>query len=135
MKILIVDDDFRSRKLLQGLLAPYGECDAAADGKEALEAFFLAMENDQRYDLICLDIAMPDMNGHEVLERIRELEARSGINENHLVRVIIITGLADHRNVMKAVQGKCHAYLVKPIDTDKLLKQLEMLGLPEEPTQ
>jgi two-component system, chemotaxis family, chemotaxis protein CheY len=64
MRCLIVEDDFVGRKLMQKYLSDYGECDVAVDGEEAVEAFRQAVENETPYDLICLDIMMPNMNGH-----------------------------------------------------------------------
>ncbi len=80
MRILIVEDDFTSRRLLQKILAPYGECDIAVDGKEALEAFTLAVREGRRYRLICLDIMMPEMDGQQVLKKIRQMEKELGIS-------------------------------------------------------
>ena len=79
MKTLIVEDEFTSRRLLQKILAAYGECDIAIHGKEALEAFRLARDEREPYDLICLDIMMPEMDGQETLKMIRKTEEEMGI--------------------------------------------------------
>jgi len=71
MKTLVVEDDFTSRLLLQTILKAYGECHVAADGTEALAAFLEAERTEQPYQLICLDIMMPDLDGKEVLRSIR----------------------------------------------------------------
>ncbi len=55
MRILIVEDDFASRKVLQKMLSPYGECDMAADGEEAVKACRMALEENSPYGLICMD--------------------------------------------------------------------------------
>ena len=73
MRVLIVEDDFVSRKILHNILLDYGECDIAADGKEAVEAFKLALDDNTPYDLICMDIMMPRMNGQEALLQIQLL--------------------------------------------------------------
>ena len=128
MRTLIVEDDFTSRRLLIGLLAPYGNCDIAIDGKEAVEAFLLAWEGNHPYDLICLDIMMPEMDGQEVLEEIRKLEAEKGIDERSRVKIIMTTVLDDRENIVKAFKGQCEAYLIKPIDKEKLLQEVKSLG-------
>lgn len=64
MKSLIVEDDFTGRLLLQKLLAPYGECHIAVNGKEAISAFAMALESGERYDRVCLDIMMEEKDGH-----------------------------------------------------------------------
>ena len=64
MKILIVEDDFASRKFMMDYMSKYGECDGTVDGSEAVEAFMMAREDDEPYDLVCLDIMMPSMDGY-----------------------------------------------------------------------
>ena len=66
MRILIVEDDFPARKLLQTFLAPYGETDIVVDGEEAMEAFMIALDEGRPYDLICLDIMLPKKSGQSV---------------------------------------------------------------------
>jgi two-component system chemotaxis response regulator CheY len=63
MRTLIVEDDFTSRLLLQSFLSVYGECHIAVNGREAVAAFRAAQERPQAYDLICMDIMMPEMDG------------------------------------------------------------------------
>ncbi len=129
MKILIVEDDFVCRKVLQKMLAAYGEVEIAVDGKEALEAFCLMQANGETYDLICLDVMMPGMDGHEVLAQIRKTEEVAGIGGLDRVKVIMTTALGDSQNIMKAFGSQCDAYLTKPIFREKLEEQLESIGL------
>ena len=102
MKILIVEDDFASRKILQSLLTPYGSCDIAIDGEEAMYAFTLAHKENTLYDLVCLDIMMPKMDGHQVLKEIRKFEAQKEIGGSDGVKVIMVTALNDPKNIMDA---------------------------------
>ncbi len=132
MKILIVEDDFISRKLLNVLLKPYGDCDIAVNGKEAVEAFQTAVEEGQKYDLICLDILMPEMDGQEVLKKIRKIELKNEIFGSEYARIIMTTALSDSKSIMEAFSEQCEAYIVKPITKDKLIKQLHILGLAGE---
>lgn len=127
MKILIVEDDPASRRLMLAYLAPLGPCDQAADGAEALDAFTRALDRDEPYDLVCLDIMMPGMTGHEVLRTIRGTEEERGIFPP--ARVIMTTALRDRDNVMAAFSNQCEAYLVKPIDRGQLLEKIRTLGL------
>jgi len=126
MRTLIVDDDFSCRLLAQRIISAIGECDGAANGKEALEAFRLAWEEGQPYDLVLLDILMPGMDGHATLARIRDAEKEMGVPEG--VKVIMLTGVVDHKNVSSAFMGGCEAYLIKPVDKEKLLEQIRLLG-------
>ena len=132
MRTLVVEDDFTSRKLLQRFLQAYGECDIAVNGKEAIEAFRLALDGGQRYDLICLDIMMPEMNGHEALKAIREIEETNGIHALNGVKVFMTTALDDPKNILGAFKSQCEAYLIKPIDQQRLVKELTDHRLLEE---
>ena len=130
MKVLIVDDDFASRRLLHLILSPHGHCDIAVNGKEAIEAFNHAWNEKKPYDLICLDIMMPELNGQEALKIIREIEQSNGVRQVDEVKVIMTSALGDTRNVVDAFyQGGATSYLVKPIDHRKVLEELRNLGL------
>ncbi len=129
MKTLVVDDDAVNRKMLQLLLKPYGECCLAANGREAVEMYEKAMNAGNPFHLICLDILMPEMDGYEALEKIRNMEAEKGIHGNDGVKVIMTTVLKESRNVVKAFRSQCEGYLIKPIEKTKLLAELEQLGL------
>ena len=71
MKTLIVEDDFLARALLSTLLSEYGECHLVVDGEEAVSAIGKAYEKGEPYDLVCLDIMMPVMDGQKALEKRR----------------------------------------------------------------
>jgi len=131
MKILIVEDDFTARKLLQTYLSDYGDCFIAVDGYEAVEAIRQALEEGQPYDLICLDIMMPGMDGHDALKTIRHIEKQHGISGLDCVKVIITTALRDSEHIMAAFRTGCEAYIVKPVRKEELLKEMEKLGLIE----
>jgi two-component system, chemotaxis family, chemotaxis protein CheY len=129
MKILIVEDDFTSRLLLQTILSAYGECHIAVNGKEAIDAFALALEEGKPYQLICLDVMMPEVDGMEALKKIRSLEEEMGINSSAGVKIIMTTALGDPKNVIGAFKSLCDAYLVKPVNKSKLLDYLRSFGL------
>ena len=128
MKILIVEDDFGSRKLMQKYLSLYGDCDIAVDGEEAIEAFNLAWEEGEPYDLIFLDIMMPKIDGQQVLKMIRTKEKDMGIKGTDEVKVIMTTVLGDPKNVMEAFhKGGANSYLVKPFSQKKLLDEIRSI--------
>lgn len=130
MKSLIVEDEFVSRAKLQKILSAYGECHVAVNGIEGLYAFRNSLHEKQPYDLICMDILMPGLDGHETLKKIRQIEKELGMDEFTHVKVIMTTGLNDANNVMKAfVNGQCEAYLPKPVSRETLLDKLALLGL------
>ena len=130
MKILIVEDDFTSRKFMLKFLSKFGECDITVDGKEAVDAFSMALEEDEGYDLICLDIMMPVLDGYQTLKQIREKEDELGILEGNRAKIIMTTALNERRNVSKAFELGCTAYAGKPINQMKfenVLKKLELI--------
>jgi two-component system, chemotaxis family, chemotaxis protein CheY len=131
MKALIVDDDFSCRKILQMILSRHGDCDVAVDGEEAIKAFRAAAEEGEPYNLICLDIMMPGMDGHQVLRAIRQIEADSGVHGLDGVRVVMTTALDDYENVRRSFEEQCEGYLTKPIRREKLVELLRALELLE----
>jgi two-component system, chemotaxis family, chemotaxis protein CheY len=129
MRALIVEDDFGSRRMMQKLIAPYGDCDIVVDGQEAVDAFRIAWEEYHPYDIIFMDIMMPKIDGQAALRRIREIEREMGIKPVDEVKVIMTTVLEDPKNVIEAYnQGGAASYMVKPIDREKLKTELEKLG-------
>lgn len=128
MKSLVVDDDFFSRRILQTIMAAYGESHVAIHGKEALFAFQQSINEEAPYDVICLDIMMPEMDGQEVLKAIREIEEKNNIYGSDCVKIIMTTALDDSENIKKAFREQCESYLIKPISKSKLLKILNDFG-------
>lgn len=130
MRVLIVEDDFTSRKLMQTILSPYGECDVAVNGREAVEAFQNALTNNNRYDLVCMDIMMPEMDGQEALKQIRSIERDQGVRASDEVKVVMTTALDDPKNVVEAYyKGGATSYIPKPIDRQLFIHLLRNLGL------
>lgn len=129
LNMLIVDDDFFSRQLLKSMLLPFGNLDIAVNGEETLTAFKVAHEKGEPYHLICLDILMPVMDGQETLKEIRKYEEGRGIRGLDGVKVIMVTGVDDNRNVLDAFNTGCEGYIKKPLDEDKLFELLKKLDL------
>ena len=130
MKTLIVEDDFISRLVLQKILLPYGQCDIAVNGKEAVAAFSFALKESNPYDLICLDIMMPEMDGNEALKIIRQKEKENNVKPNNESTIVMITALDTPRDVVESYyQGGCTSYLVKPINKMKINQMLKELNL------
>lgn len=130
MKILVAEDDATSAKILVKMLSGYGKADIAVDGVEAMESFKDALQTGDPYDLVCLDIMMPRMDGQEVLTRIREHEEKRGITGFRGVKIIMTTALDDFNDIMRSFRGQCEGYLIKPIQKGKLAGELDKLGFP-----
>ena len=129
MKILLAEDDFVTRKFMVIFLSKYGECDVTVDGMEAVDAFMMALEDDEPYDLVCLDIMMPVMDGYQALVGILNLEKQRNVPEDKAAKVIMTTALNEERNVNMAFELGCTIYSGKPIDQDRFEQALKKTGL------
>jgi len=129
MKALIVEDDLTSRLLLHKILNNYGQSHVAVNGKEAVEAVRSALEAGEPYDLICLDIMMPEMDGQEALRQIRKQEEIKGILSSNGAKIVMISALEDPKSVVSSFYQLCDAYLVKPIEKADLVAVLGKLKL------
>ncbi len=129
MKILVAEDDQVSRIVIQKYLSTLGQVSVAENGAQAIQMFKEAFEGENRYDLLCLDIMMPEMSGQQVLLDVREFEKEKGIPVPDGVKVIMTTGLNDAENVVGAFKNGCEAYITKPIDKKQLVSEIKKLGL------
>lgn len=129
MKILLAEDDYVTRKAMDSFLSKYGDCDVTVDGMEAVDAFMLALEEGEPYDLVCLDIMMPVMDGYQALVGIRNLEKERNIPKEEQVKVIMTTALNEEKNVKMAFELGCTIYSGKPIDQKRFEQALKKLGL------
>lgn len=131
MRALIAEDEFLSRKVLSAFLAPLFEVDVAVNGKEAVEAFALAHKEARPYDLILMDIMMPEMDGIQALTLIRAQEQEQKLKPP--VRVVMATALDDPKTVIRSFHdGEASGYIVKPVRKEKLFEELKKLGFLTE---
>lgn len=130
MKILLAEDDFASRKFMSKLLGDYGECDVTVNGLEAVDAYLMALEDDDEdnYDLVVLDVMMPMLDGYQVLDTIRKIEKDKNIPVENRAKVIMTTALNEEINVKKAMEIGCDAYVGKPVNVEKFTVLLDRLG-------
>lgn len=130
MRMLIVEDDFVTRSLLQKIVAPFGDCEIAVDGEEAVAAFKLAIEEGQGYDLIFMDIMMPNLDGRGALKQIREFEAEQKIEGLSGVKVMMTSTLNDAKNIVGSFfNERCEAYVTKPYSKEKIISEMRKLDL------
>ena len=99
------------------------------DGMEAVDAYLMALEDGEPYDLVCLDIMMPVMDGYQALVGIRNLEKERDIPQEKAVKVIMTTALNDESNVKMAFELGCTVYSGKPIDQERFEQAMKKLGL------
>ena len=124
-KVLIVDDSQTMRSFLEEILRDRAKCDSVHNGQEALKAYIKAIEENDHYDLILLDLSMPDIHGLEVLNIIREKEREANIPSGYGVPVIIIT--SNDKLSKQAFEQGCDDYIVKPVNAEELLRKIDAL--------
>lgn len=129
MKTLIVEDDYITSQIMQEIMLHYGDCDIAENGSEALSKISTAIDSNHHFDVIFLDIMMPGISGQEVLTQIRQIEEISGIQGLDASKIIMTTALDDFGNIKTAFINQAEAYIVKPIENDKVKRVLQDLDL------
>ena len=129
MRILVIDDEFAALKKLEVLLSEHGDCDAATNAAQAKEMFALAIKEGQPYELITIDIGLPDTSGLELLKLFSSLESQ---NSKLGSKKIMVTGSAEADDVLDASKF-CDGYITKPIKKEVLAQKLKKLGIETEP--
>jgi two-component system chemotaxis response regulator CheY len=116
---------------MKALLARYGSCDAAMTGKDGVTAFHKAWASSAPYQLIILDIMLPDMDGLKVLEVIRKMEEAMNVPPEQKAHIFIVSSVDRRDHIMKAHSLGLDAWLAKPIIRKELLEALERVNLAE----
>ena len=123
-RILVVDDDEAIRTTMKAILEDEGYLvDLAGTGKEAIQK-----TQEKNYNVALLDIRLPDMEGVELLKLMKDATPRT--------RKIMVTGYPSMQNAITALNKNADAYLIKPVNVEKLLSTVkEQLQLQEEERQ
>jgi CheY-like chemotaxis protein/GAF domain-containing protein/HAMP domain-containing protein len=116
-RVLVVDDDMRNIYSLSAVLEGVGlDCILASNGIECLES----LKEDANMDCILMDIMMPEMDGYETMQKIREQDQFKDMP------IIALTAKAMKEDRQKCIEAGANDYITKPIDTDKLLSLLRV---------
>lgn len=129
MKILLVDDDKTARLAMSKLFSKYGDFELAEDGQQAIDMVNKSVEENSPFDLIVLDIEMPNMDGHEALANIREIERNSQLQPS---KIMMLTSHKEPDHLNMAYESACDVYCVKPLTSMKIQKQMDFLGFVKE---
>jgi two-component system chemotaxis response regulator CheY len=129
MKSLVVEDEATSRLLLVELLSRYGTVTAVTGGRAALSAIKEALAARAPFELICLDILLDDLDGHQTLKEIRRLEDVAGYPLGIGSKIVMTTALRDKDTILNSFRAACDGYLPKPINRKTLEEQLRELSL------
>ncbi len=128
MRILVVDDEVVSRKKMMKSVSSLGTCEGVQNGNAAISAVQTALEEWKLYDLITLDISMPDISGTEVLSSIRDMEKQKGLDDEERATIFMVTSHSD-MDTVKACVGKCNGYIIKPFNKDVIMEKLKKAGV------
>ena len=121
LTVLVVEDDPQLAKLLRTYLAMEGLVPRLAANREEIEA---ALRQAPKADLVLLDVTLPDVDGFDVLARIRGNDALK------TTAVIMLTGKATREAVLKGLLGGADGYVTKPFDIEALFKAVKsVIGL------
>jgi YesN/AraC family two-component response regulator len=127
MKILLIDDEPIALTKLELMLSNVGDCDKAVNGVQATEHFVRSIDENQPYDLVTIDIELPDITGLDLLTRFCELERKNSLPPS---KKIMVTAHSKVDYVVKA-RDKCDAFLVKPLRKATLLEKIQEICSPE----
>ena len=128
IKILLVEDELTSRMALNSFLNPFGEVDIAVNGNKAITAIKKAIETNKPYELIFLDIVMPELDGITTLKKIRQLETQHGENAYAKSKIIMTSAIVDKDIILKTARAGCTSYMIKPIDRTRLYDEIRKHG-------
>jgi len=129
IQALLLDDDPSVLRLLENHLGTGFQCSTASRGQEAINAARGMLDQGKRFDLMLLDIGLPDMDGRQVLAQIRELEKSYGVTSMQRAKTIMITAADTPQDKLKAYREACGGYITKPFDKSQLLQMIEAVGL------
>lgn len=112
-KVLIVDDAAFMRMMLKNILIEGGHevVAEASNGKEALPLY-----STHRPDVVTLDITMPEMDGLETLQALREIDSSAN--------VLMCSAMGQQENVIKCIQLGAKSFIVKPFQKEKVLEEI-----------
>ncbi len=129
-KILIVDDSAAIREELTAILAPFAECHTAVNGQEAVDLVKATQGQGKNFNLVLMDVIMPEKDGLTAVKEIREYEKEKGLSGENSLTIIIATTIKDPSRILIA-QYECgaDAYIAKPFTEKTVLQTLSNNGL------
>ncbi len=129
MKTLVVDDNIVNRTSMLKIIEGLGENLAAKNGQEAIDLFKFHLVHSKPFDLVLLDIVMPDVDGIKVLKAIRQLEKENLVMLQNRSKVLMVTSHSHKDIVLTAMKMGCDDYIVKPFRKEVIFKKLKDLNI------
>jgi two-component system chemotaxis response regulator CheY len=123
-KVLVVDDNMVNRLFLTEVLSAHAVCDVAVNGREAFEIYKGSVIDNKPYDVMLLDIEMPEIDGLTLLGLIRAIEASHGATPETRLPIIMVTAFEEP--FKQAFDMGCDDYILKPVDPERLIAKIQM---------
>ena len=127
MRALIVEDEPLTCLVVKHYLLKNWTCDMALNGREGVDSFIRACESGLPYDLVCLDVVMPVMNGFDALKAMRNFETIHMFKKRG--KILMLSGLSEPTDILRAHMSGSDGYLPKPIYMPLFVYELRRLGL------
>jgi two-component system, chemotaxis family, chemotaxis protein CheY len=129
-KILIVDDSASIREEILAILSPLAECHVATNGREAVDLIKRTQGKGNNFELVIMDVIMPEKDGLTAVKEIRAFEKEQGWSGDDTLTIIIATTIKDPARILIA-QYECgaDAYIAKPFTEKTVLQTLRNNGL------
>ena len=106
------------------IMQNFGKCKVVESGKKAISAFKKAWESWTPFDLITLDVSMPEMDGIEVVYKIREIEKENKVPKEKQVKILMVTSHSDKDTIVNCVQAGCDDFVVKPFNKETISEKI-----------
>lgn len=124
MDFLIIEDDAITAMVLEEMLSEFGKSEVVENGIFGLEKIEDKLKSKESFDVVFLDIMLPERSGQDILADIRNLDEKYNRKGLDMTKVIMSTALDDYENIKKAFNNLCEGYIIKPFDKEKITKAL-----------
>jgi two-component system chemotaxis response regulator CheY len=126
MRALIIEDDPTAQLVLKSILCNFADVTECTNGIEGLQAFYTALKGNTGFDLVCLDIGLPDVQGNDLLRLFRQAEVEKSTKQSV---VLVMSACKEDRVIQEMLTLGANAYVLKPVNRVNLIVQLRGLGL------
>jgi two-component system chemotaxis response regulator CheY len=132
MQILVAEDDYVTGQITVEIMSKYGTVHHVKDGMEAIELFKKSLMPNAlfKFDLICMDIMMPHLDGLEATRLIRKEEEAANVSLKKEIPIIMTTVLDNPKTIISSFyQSGATAYIIKPVTIEKVEIELKKIKL------
>lgn len=124
--MLVIDDQMTTRMLLRCMLETYGEVVEAKAGKEGVALFGAALADGAPFQMVCVDLGLPDIDGNQVLEQLRAVEVQQQVRAP--ATIVVVSGNDTEEARGDALERSADAYLTKPVSYESMFALLARIG-------